>query len=78
MLRTVLCEGFSDACMTTASPGHQQQASEKRQGTKSRYTARGIARFMPSNELRRMGLEREFSHTVCKTSREDRPKLKSA
>src|SRR5215813_14847866 len=30
------CEGFSDAWMTTASPTHRQQASEKRQGTKSR------------------------------------------
>ena len=31
-----MCEGFSDACLMTASPGHRQQASEKRQGMKSR------------------------------------------
>ena len=29
-----LCKGFSDACITTATPKHRQQASEKRQGTK--------------------------------------------
>jgi len=34
-----VCEGFSDACITTATPKHRQQASEKRQGTKSREGA---------------------------------------
>ena len=33
------CKGFSDACMTTGSPWHRQQASEKQQGTKSRALA---------------------------------------
>ena len=36
-----LCEGFSDACITTATPKHRQQASEKRQGTKSREVGSG-------------------------------------
>jgi hypothetical protein len=35
------CEGFSDACITTATPKHRQQASEKRQGTKSREVGQG-------------------------------------